>query len=511
MDYQIPLQPLDAHNRLLRDNVHPPDWVNPSPASMYNLVVIGAGTAGLVTASIAAGMGARVALIERGLMGGDCLNVGCVPSKALLAVAHRLAAIRRCAPLGILETADVSVDFSRVMERMRRIRATISHHDSAARYREMGIDVFLGQANFASDREVHVGDAKLRFKKTVIATGARASVPPIRGLETIDYLTNESLFTLTDLPASMVVVGGGPIGCEISQAFARFGSRVTLVHRSDRLLPNDAPDASAAVHRSLLADGVDVMLDSTVVTAGRRGSEKMITVEHSARGDTREIVCQAVMISVGRRPNVDGLALQKAGVEFDPERGVMVDDRLRTSNRRIYAAGDICSRFKFTHAADFMARTVVRNALFHGRGRVSELTIPWCTYTDPEVAHVGLTPWNAHDESGDLDAYDQPVEALDRAKTEGDELGFFRVYCRKGKDKILGATIVGPHAGDMIGQLTLAMQHGIGVKSLGSVIHPYPTLGEGIRRLGDQYNRGRLTPMVKRLSTKWFDFGRKWF
>lgn len=500
------LRPHDEHNQRLEENVHPPDWTNPAPTGRYNLVVIGAGTAGLVTAAGAAGLGAKVALIERELMGGDCLNVGCVPSKALIASARAARNARHAEACGV-NTSEPSVDFPAVMERMRRLRASISHVDSAARFKELGIDVFLGEAKFTSRSEIEVAGQSLPFKKAVICTGARASAPPISGLNDVEYLTNETLFSLTELPLRLAVIGAGPIGCEMAQAFANFGSKVLLVEASHEILPREDTDAAEIVKRALLDDGVRLLCcgKELQLSPAEGGGVRLQVDSHGEHYD--ETVDQ-LLVAAGRKPNVEGLGLETAGIEYDVKKGVTVDDRLCTTNKNVFAAGDVCSQYQFTHAADFMARLVIRNALFLGRAKASELTIPWCTYTSPEVAHVGLYPGEAKKKGIESDTYEQPFEDLDRAILDGHPEGFVRVHTEKGKGKILGATIVAPHAGDLISEVTLAMENEVGLGNLASVIHPYPTQADAIRRLGDQYNKTRLTPIVRKLMDWWLKWQR---
>ncbi|HIF32218.1 MAG TPA: mercuric reductase [Planctomycetaceae bacterium] len=502
----VPLQPYDSHNQKLEENVHPPDWVNPEPAERYNLVVIGAGTAGLVTAAGAAGLGARVALIERELMGGDCLNVGCVPSKGVISAARVAAEVRDAADFGVVVPDDWHVVFSTVMERMRRLRANISQVDSAARFKGLGVDVFIGNGRFADGDTVEVDGKRLRYKRAVIATGARAAELPIEGLRDVDYLTNESLFSLTELPRRLLVVGGGPIGTEMAQAFARLGSQVTQIEQSPHILPREEPDAALLVQAAMERDGVKFVLDATVNRVEQRGDEKVVCLEQD--GKQRELIGDALLLGMGRSPNVEGMGLEDVGVSFDVRNGVHVNDRLLTTNRKIFAAGDVCSKYKFTHAADFMARIVIQNALFFRRAKVSGLTIPWTTYTSPELAHVGITPAEAVEQGIELDGYTQPLADVDRAILEGETEGFVRVHTKKGSDRILGATIVAENAGDMISQVTLAMTHGLGLKQIASTIHPYPTQADAIRKLGDQFNRTRLKPWVKTMFQTWLAWTR---
>jgi pyruvate/2-oxoglutarate dehydrogenase complex dihydrolipoamide dehydrogenase (E3) component len=498
--------PDDAHNRELVANVHPALWRNPTPAPRYNLVVVGAGTAGLVTAAAAAGLGARVALVERHLLGGDCLNVGCVPSKAVIRASRAAAAPAAGAALGV-HAGDVTVDFGAAMERMRRLRARISHHDSVERFtKELGVDVFLGDARFVSGGAVEVDGQRLVYKKAVIATGARAARPDVPGLAEAGFLTNETVFSLTERPRRLAVIGAGPIGCELAQAFQRLGCAVTLIHDRDHVLEREDADAAEIVQRALVRDGVRLVLRAKLGRVERRAAEKRLHV--TCPEGTDEIAVDEILVGAGRVPNVEGLGLEAAGVEFDPRAGVRVDDHLRTTNPRIFAAGDVCMAWKFTHAADFAARIAVQNALFFPTRRLSALTMPWCTYTEPEIAHVGLYPHEAAERGIAIDTFVRPLAEVDRAITDGEEEGFVKIHVAKGKDRILGATIVAAHAGDLVSEISVAMAGKVGLGALANVIHPYPTQAEAIRQLGDQYNRTRLTPTVKRLFERWLAFTR---
>jgi pyruvate/2-oxoglutarate dehydrogenase complex dihydrolipoamide dehydrogenase (E3) component len=493
--------PEDIHNLELTANVHPATWINPEPAARYHLVVIGAGPAGLIAAAGAAGLGARVALVEREWMGGDCLNVGCVPSKALLRSARAWVAVRDAREFGIEVPPGARVDFPRVMERMRRLRAGLSATDSAARYRGLGVDVFLGHARFSGPETVEVAGKTLRFRKAVLATGARAARPDIPGLADVGYFTNESIFTLTELPPRLAVIGAGPVGCELAQAFARFGSAVTLLANHGQILPREDLDAVRIVHQALQRDGVRIWTGCRVVAASRRDTDKVLSL--TRLDQPVELAVDAILVGVGRAPNVENLDLERVGVEYDAQHGIHVNDRLQTTNRRIYAAGDCCARFKFTHAADAMARSVIRNALFLGRSRASALVIPWCTYTDPEIAHVGLYEHEAREAGIAVQTFTQPLDHVDRAVLDGDSDGFARIHVRSGTDRIVGATIVARHAGEMISEVTLAMASGLGLRTLADTIHPYPTQAEALKKIGDAANRTRLTPLVKWLMRKW--------
>ncbi|GIW92390.1 MAG: mercuric reductase [Pirellulaceae bacterium] len=500
------VSPDDVYNRTLVANVHPADWSNPEPGPRYNLVVVGAGTAGLVAAAAAAGLGARVALIERHLLGGDCLNYGCVPSKGIISAARIAATVRDAGQFGVHVAGGWNADFAAVMERMRRLRAGISRHDAAARFRDLGVDVFFGEARFTGPDTIAVSGSTLRFSKAVIATGARAAAPPIPGLDQVDYLTNESVFSLTELPGRLGIIGAGPIGCELAQSFARFGSQVILVETAHGILPREEPDAAEIVKESLLRDGVRVLCCARSMEVCRRGDRIFLHLE--SHGTTHQEPVDKLLVATGRAPNVEDLNLEAAGVAYDTKTGVYVDQYLRTTNPRVFAAGDVCSPYKFTHAADFMARIVIRNALFKGRAKVSALVIPWCTYTSPEIAHVGLYPKEAEAKGIAIDSYTQELSGVDRAVLEGEAEGFVRIYTKKGTDRIVGATIVAANAGEMISEVTLAMTHGLGLKKIADSIHPYPTRAEAIRKIGDLYNRSRLTPFVKRLFRTWFAWTR---
>ena len=500
-----PVLPWDAHNQKLVSNVHPADWKNPTPASRYNLVVIGGGTAGLVSAVGAAGLGAKVALIEKHFMGGDCLNVGCVPSKALIRAARAVAAVREAGEFGVNVPPGTTADFGKIMERMRRLRADISPHDSAQRFTELGVDIFLGAGKFTGPDTIEVGGQTLRFAKAVIATGARAAAPPIPGLKDVPYLTNETLFSLTELPKRLGVIGAGPIGCEMAQSFARFGSEVFLVETEHGLLPREDRDAVAVVRAQMLRDGVNILGGGREIRLARGANG--VRLQSQSQGQPYDIEVNQILVAVGRAPNVEGLGLETVGVEFD-KKGVKVNDRLQTTNARIYACGDICSPYQFTHAADFMARIVIQNALFKGRAKASSLIIPWATYTSPEIAHVGLYEKDAKAQSIEVDTFTQELSKVDRAILDGETAGFVRVHVLKGTDEIVGATVVAAHAGDLIGELTMAMKGKLGLKTIGATIHPYPTQAEAIRRTGDLYNRTRLTPFVKNLMQRWLAWQR---
>eukprot|EP00181_Compsopogon_caeruleus_P000307 CAMPEP_0184689220 /NCGR_PEP_ID=MMETSP0312-20130426/30535_1 /TAXON_ID=31354 /ORGANISM="Compsopogon coeruleus, Strain SAG 36.94" /LENGTH=774 /DNA_ID=CAMNT_0027146547 /DNA_START=629 /DNA_END=2954 /DNA_ORIENTATION=- len=583
------VRPFDAFNRQWLDKVRPISWVDPRAKDKYHLVVIGAGAGGLVSAAGAAGVGARVALIEEHLLGGDCLNVGCVPSKTLLASAREASRLRdhaRLEDLGLHLDGNVKVDFGRVMERVRSVRADIADNDSAERFsKKLGIDVFLGRGRFTSRNTVEVNGQTLEFAHAVIATGGSPRIPPIQGLQELfrEYsggnhgaapiLTNENIFNLTELPETLGVIGSGPVGIELAQAFQRLGSSVTIFSRGGRILEKEEPDLAQILQCQLERDGLSLQFNveyekveaepngivsifvrhgserrqyrfaALLVAAGRVPNVSKLGLESadidyddpegfaSAIGSRRPT---ALLVAAGRVPNVSKLGLESADIDYDESRyettdvffqflivsavvswhkdhqppissphfylarGVRISDRFETSNPRVYAVGDCTSDIKLTHVADFMARGAVRNALFFGNQKFSDLIIPWCTYTDPEIAHVGIYPSDAKKEGLNIDTYEKWFRDNDRAMTDGPTTpGLVRIHVRQGSDKIVGASIVGPHAGDLISEITLAMRAGVGLGTLASVIHPYPTYADAIRACGDQYNRTRLTPTIR--------------
>ncbi|OAB57112.1 mercuric reductase [Phormidium willei BDU 130791] len=496
------ISPMDEYNRELLQQTHPPDWVNPKPADCYDLVVIGGGTAGLVAAVGAAGLdiGLKVALVERNLMGGDCLNTGCVPSKSLIRSSRVVGEMWNASHYGIATPETIDVDFAAVMERLRKIRAGISHHDSAHRFAKAGVDIFLGNGSFTGHQAIQVDDVTLNYKKAVIATGARAVHPKTPGLAEAGYLTNETVFNLTERPKRLAVIGGGPIGCELAQAFRRLGSQVTLIHRHGHLLHREDADAAEIVQQTFIREGIELVLGCEPDRVEKTAEGKVLMFNH--QGTTKQVVVDEILIGAGRTPNVESLNLEAAGVAYN-RRGVEVDEYLQTTNPKIYAAGDICMNWKFTHAADAAARIVIQNTLFApfglGRPKLSRLVMPWVTYTDPEVAHVGLYEAQAQENGIETKTIKIGFEDLDRAIADGETDGFLKVLHEKGSDKILGATIVSRHAGESISEITTAMVGGLGLKTLSRVIHPYPTQAECIRKAADAYKRTQLTDTTKKL------------
>jgi pyruvate/2-oxoglutarate dehydrogenase complex dihydrolipoamide dehydrogenase (E3) component len=497
----IPIAPLDIYNQQLLAAVHPVDWVNPTPADCYDLVIIGAGTAGLVVAAGAAGLGLglKVALVERNLMGGDCLNFGCVPSKTIIRSARLIGEIARSPELGI-NLGHIEIDFAAVMERMRRVRSQISYQDSAERFQSLGVDIFLGDGQFAHPHTVQVGDQILKFKKAVIATGARAAVPPIPGLTEVGYLTNETIFSLEQRPQRLAVIGGGPIGCELAQTFHRLGCEVILLQRSSQILPKEDPLAADFLEKVLIAEGIQIVLNCQIQQVVSTTPGK--TIAYINDGQTHTITVDEILVSAGRIPNVESLNLAAVGVKIDHD-GIQVNDYLQTTNPKIYAAGDVCMHWQFTHAADAAARIVIKNTLFApfgiGKSKLSNLVMPWVTYLDPEIAHVGLSEIDAQQAGINCDVIQISMSTVDRAITDSEEAGFLKIIHRRGSDQILGATLVASHAGEMISEITTAITHNIGLSQLSQVIHPYPIQGDIIKKAADAYQRKLLTPRTQKL------------
>jgi len=489
--------PQDAYEQERMENVRPPAWRNPKPAARYNLVVIGGGPAGLVGASAAASTGAKVALVERALLGGGCLNVGCIPSKAIIRTSRSYAEMRNAEHYGAQSPADIHVDFAAAMQRMRRIRARISRVDSVQRLSAAGVDVFLGEARFTGTDTLSVDGTRLRFRKAVIATGARPDTPSIPGLVEAGFLTNENVFDLTELPRRLLVIGGGPLGCELAQAFCRFGAQTTIVQALPLFLPKEERDAAQLLSDGFTRDGIEVRLNTEAVKVRLQGGEKLVDLISDDYEST--VAVDAILTGTGRLPNVERLNLQAAGVDCDATTGVRIDDFLQTSNPRIYAAGDACLEHKFTHTADASARIAVHNALSLGRRRLSALTIPWCTYTDPEIAHVGLYVREARDQDIPVRTFTIPMHDVHRAIADGEEVGFVKIHVRERTDRILGATIVARHAGEMINEITLAIVARIGLRTLARVIHAYPTQAEAIAKAADAYVASLTRPTSRSL------------
>ena len=477
----------DAAEHARLELLHPPNWCNPTPTARYDLVILGGGTTGLVAAHEAAALGMKVALIERQLLGGNCLNIGCIPSKALIRTSRLYAEMRNAEHFGAQSPADIRVDFAAIMERMRKIRLRISRISSVHDLVAAGVHVFFGDAQFIGPDALQLDGATLRFRKALVATGAHPELPLIDGLDAAGYFTNANVFDLTELPRRLLVIGGGPLGCEMAQAFCRFGAQTTIVQHWPLFLPREERDAAQLLSQAFERDGIEVRLNTEVVSVRVADGQKLVHLVSDGQQST--IAVDAILTGIGRLPSVNGLGLEAAGVEFDRNHGVHVDDFLRTTNRRIYAAGDVCLEHKFNDMADATARMAVHNALQFGRKRLSKLTIAWCTYTDPEVAHVGLYVRQARERNIPVKTFTVMMHDVDRAVADSEEAGFVKIHVREGSDRILGATIVARHAGEMIGEITLAMVAGVGLRTLSRVMHPYPTQAQAITMAADACRR----------------------
>jgi dihydrolipoamide dehydrogenase len=469
----------------------------------YHLIVIGAGSGGLVAAAGAAGLGAKVALIEKHKMGGDCLNTGCVPSKAIIRTA-KLAYDARTANRFGIPNLGPTIEMKRVMESVREVQKKIEPHDSPERFRNLGVDVYFGNYQFLSPYEISNGQEILSAKRFVIATGAAPFVPPIKGIKEIPILTSDNVWNLTELPRRLVVLGGGPIGAELVQVFARLGSKVSVVEMLDCLLNREDSEASCLIKERFQKEGIETLINTKAEEVQKTPAGHSLVVTQTKNG-SKTLPFDQILVAVGRAPNVDGLDLEKAGIRYS-KKGIEVDPYLRTSAKHIYACGDVIGSYQFTHTADFQARLILRNALFPGKSKIDYSVVPWCTFTDPEVARVGLNEKEAKEKNIPYDAYTYPMKDLDRAVCDREDEGLVKVLTKKGTDQLLGVTLVGPHAGDLIHEFVLAMHQGIGLKRIATMIHIYPTLAEISKRAVDTYQRSRLTPRTRRWLEKYFQW-----
>ncbi|MBB6240795.1 mercuric reductase [Rhodanobacter sp. MP1X3] len=493
--------PQDAWEDKRLADLHPVAWANPKPMDWYQLVIVGAGSAGVAAAELAIAMGLKVAMIERHLIGGTCLNTGCVPSKALIRTARLYADMRNAGRYGGKVPDHIEVDFTAVMDRVRRIRSHLSGGSSVRRMASLGVDMFFGNVRFTGADTLMVNDLTLRFGKAMIATGTRPHIPNVPGLREAGFLTNATVFNLTELPKRLLVIGGGPVGCELAQAFRQLGSKVTIVQDKPLFLEKEERDAAQILSDAFARDGIEVRLNTTATAVRVENGVKQVDLLSADYKSTIEV--DAILTGVGRVPNVQGMDLEKAGIKYDDEKGISVDDFLVTNNPRIYAAGDVCLEDQYTDTAAASARIVVNNAFMRGRMRLSELVIPWCTYTDPEIAHVGLYVREANLKGIPVKTFTVPMHQIDRAVTDSEEGGFVKIHIREGTDTILGATIVARHAGEMINEITLAMVAKIGLRTLARVIHAYPTQAEAIREAAKAYSRTRITSRLRARLQKW--------
>jgi pyruvate/2-oxoglutarate dehydrogenase complex dihydrolipoamide dehydrogenase (E3) component len=468
----------------------------------FNLAVIGAGSAGLVSAYIAAASKAKVALIERERMGGDCLNTGCVPSKALIRSARIASYIRRADEYG-LRAESLTIDFPAIMQRVRDVIAKIEPHDSVERYSKLGVDCMAGHARITSPWSLDVAGKSLTARNLIIASGGRPSVPPIPGLQDIDYLTSDTIWSLRAKPARFLVLGGGPIGCELAQAFSRLGSTTTIVEMLPRLLVKEDPEVSTAIEERFAAENIRVLTGYTAARFETRGDRSVATCERN--GDAVEIEFDALLVAVGRRANTDGFGLAEAGVELSADGTVTVNEYLQTSRSNIYACGDAAGPYQLTHAAAHQAWYCAMNALFgrFKKFKVDYSVIPWAVFTDPEVARVGLSEQEALEQGLNFDITRYGIDDLDRAIADGEAHGFVKLLTARGSERILGATIVGHHAGDLIAEYVSAMRNGLGVRKILNTIHIYPTLVEANRYAAGEWQKARLSPRLLRIAERY--------
>jgi pyruvate/2-oxoglutarate dehydrogenase complex dihydrolipoamide dehydrogenase (E3) component len=463
-----------------------------------DLIVVGGGTAGLVTAAGSAGLGARVVLIERERLGGECLWTGCVPSKALLACAKAADHARRATRFGV--HSDPTVDFAEVMRWVDGARDTIAPHDSPERFRSLGVDVIEGTARFTSARTLDVGGRSLTAKRIVIATGSRPAIPAIHGLKETPYFTNETIFEIRELPAHLVILGGGPVGLELGQAFARLGSRVTILERSPHFLPREEPELATMLAARLAADGVMLETGATVTAVHRGGRGVVVTT--TIDGAPREVDGTHLLGATGREARTDTMDLAAGGIATG-KNGVTVDATLRTSADGVWACGDCIDGPRLTHVADQQARLVIRNAFFPFDRKIDYSALPWVTYTDPELAHVGMTEREARAEHGDgVRVFTRSFEDVDRAIVEGERTGMVKLVTTK-KGRLLGGHVLGSGAGDMLGEIALAVRHRMSVKALATLVHSYPTMPEAIRQAAEGYDKSRFVGPVRSIA-RWF-------
>jgi len=467
-----------SQDDLLR-RVRPPEWQNPRPRSPYDLVVVGGGPAGLGAARTARRQGLSVALIERWRLGGNSLNCGSIPSKAIIRAARVLSSLRDDEEYGASSFERPSTDFPAVMERVRRIRTRIAEYHAVERLQAQGIDVWFADARFVEGHVLVAGPTPLSFKKAIIATGARPRSSNIPGLDQVGYLTSDSIFDLAELPKRLGVIGGGPLGCELAQAFCRLGSRVTIVQNDAKFLPDEEREAAELLSMSMSRDGVDTRLNTTVVGARMEAGAKWLDTVND--GTKCSIPVDEILLSIGRVPNVEGLGLAAGGIDFEIGRGINVDDFLCTTNADVFAAGDVCSRRQFTNVAESSGRIAAQNAFGTRIERQHQAAIPWCTYCDPEIAHIGLHAREARERSIPVECYTVMMQDVDRAITDGQDYGFIKIYVRQATDQILGATIVATRASELINEMSVIMSAGIGMRRLATIVHTYPTQSDAIR------------------------------
>jgi pyruvate/2-oxoglutarate dehydrogenase complex dihydrolipoamide dehydrogenase (E3) component len=467
--------------------VRPEDRVNPPPKDLYDLVVLGAGPAGLAAAESAAAAGLTVALVERDRLGGNSLNVGSIPSKAIIRSGRAALMTQKSPESTAPGTGGESADFDHAMTRMREIRMRVAEYHSIDRLDAKHIDVYFSEARFLDRRSVAAGNARLSFKKAIIATGSRPRPSDIPGLDRTGFLTSSTIFDIATLPPRLAIIGGGPLGCELAQAFCRLGSRVTILQNQPKFLPREERDAAELLSLSLSRDGVDTRLNTAVIGAALQGAEKVLQIVNY--GMHCAIAADEILLSIGRVPNVESLCLTAAGIDFDAESGIKVNDFLRTTNARVFAAGDVCSSHKFTNVAQATGRMAVLNAFGKRRERQSHLLIPWCTFCDPEIAHIGMQVWEARQQGVAVKTFTIMMQDVDRAMTDGQDDGFVKLHVRDGTDEILGATIMASRASEMINEVSVLMSARIGMRKLAKILHTYPAQSDAIRLASEAFLR----------------------
>jgi len=472
-----------------------------------NVVVIGAGSAGLVTALIVAGAKAKVVLIEKHKMGGDCLNTGCVPSKAIIRSGRIMSYIRRAEEFGI-EGAQAQVNFAQVMRRVQGIIKAIEPHDSVERFTSLGVECVIGEARIESPYTVSVNGRRINTRSIVLATGARPLLPPIPGLEQIDYLTSDSIWSLQELPSRLLIVGGGPIGCELAQAFSNLGSQVTQVDMAERIMPREDEEVSELVMQQFKRQGINVLTGHRLLKFGSADGESYMEAEHQDK--TVRVEFDKVLLAVGRKANVEGFGLEDLKLVLNKQGTVQVNEYLQTSYPNIYACGDVTGPYQFTHMASFQAWFASLNSMLGGlwRSKVNYNVVPWATFTDPEVARVGLSEQEAIDQNIAYEVTRYEMDHHDRSLADGEAHGFIKILTVPGKDKILGVTIVGYHAGEQIGEFVFAMTHGMGLKKISAVTHIYPTLLEANKFAANAWRSARLPQKYFPLAEKFFKWRR---
>jgi pyruvate/2-oxoglutarate dehydrogenase complex dihydrolipoamide dehydrogenase (E3) component len=459
-----------------------------APERSCDFAILGAGPAGLTAAKAAGRLGLKVMLIERRKLGGNSFNAGSIPSKTLIRTAHVFQTLHEAEDFGVVSPVPPVIDFGDVVDRMRRVRARIAEYHCADRLRALGVDLVRGDARFVGPNTLAVGDELLHFRKALVATGAHPRRSNIPGLDGIGYQTSESVFEMTALPKRLAVVGGGPVGCELAQAFCRLGAHVTIIQNQPKFLPLEERDAAELLSRSMARDGVDIRLNTSVVGARMQNGAKCLDAVSDAVKST--IIADEIILSIGRVPNVEDIGLDRACIAFTRDEGITVDGCLCTTNADVYAAGDVCAARKFANVAEASAGLAVENALSGKMRRLSELTVPWCTYCDPEIAHIGMQVREAREHSVPIKTYTVMMQDVDRAITDGEDEGFVKLHVKEGTDRILGCTIVSTRASEMINEVSVAMSAGVGLRDLARVLHTYPAQSEAIRMAAMAYVEG---------------------